>query len=94
MQSTLNTVETLFVIISTGLSLAFAPGGEWIGGLDCIALRGGGFDLRAGATIPHLSNVFAYQGMLAVITAALGATDVKSKDEAIGLDGSEHGEEG
>ncbi len=37
---------------------------------------------------------FPYQETFAVITAALGATDVKSKDEAIGLDGSEHGEEG
>jgi hypothetical protein len=39
-------------------------------------------------------SVFAYQGTVAVITAALGATDVKSKDKAIGLEGSEHGEEG
>lgn len=32
--------------------------------------------------------------MFAVITAALGATDVKSKVETIGLEGSQHGEEG
>jgi Amt family ammonium transporter len=111
---TLNTADTLFVIISTGLvllmtaalglfygglvhskgilntmmmsiasfgvvgiawallgySLAFAPGGKWIGGLDYVALRGVGFDIRTGTTIPHLLY-FAYQGTFAVITAAL-----------------------
>jgi Amt family ammonium transporter len=111
---TLNTTDTLFVIVSTGLvllmtpalglfygglarsknilntmmmsiaslgvvgitwallgySLAFAPGGKWIGGFDYVALRGVGFDIRTGTTIPHLLY-FAYQGTFAVITAAL-----------------------
>jgi Amt family ammonium transporter len=51
-----------------GYSLAFAPGGPWIGGLDHLALNG--VDLEAKGTIPHLLFM-AYQGTFAIITAAL-----------------------
>lgn len=53
-----------------GYSLAFAPGGAWLGGLDHLGLRGVGLDLRRDTTIPQLL-FFAYQGTFAVITAAL-----------------------
>jgi Amt family ammonium transporter len=51
-----------------GYSLAFAPGGDWVGGLDHLALRGVG--LEAKGTIPHLLFM-AYQGTFAIVTAAL-----------------------
>ncbi|HXV75393.1 MAG TPA: ammonium transporter [Candidatus Polarisedimenticolaceae bacterium] len=51
-----------------GYSLAFAPGGAWVGGTDHLFLRG--VDLEPRGTIPHLLFM-AYQGTFAVITAAL-----------------------
>jgi Amt family ammonium transporter len=55
-----------------GYSLAFAPGGQFIGGLDWLAFRGVGMEPNPtyAATIPH--QLFAaYQMMFAVITPAL-----------------------
>ena len=49
-------------------SLAFAPGGAWIGGLDHLALAG--VTLEPRGTIPHLLFM-AYQGTFAIVTAAL-----------------------
>ena len=54
-----------------GYSLAFAPGSNWIGGLDYMFLRG--VDLESAplaSTIPHVLFM-AYQGTFAIITAAL-----------------------
>src|SRR5512145_3362610 len=51
-----------------GYSLAFAPGGDWIGGVDHLALSGVGLEARG--TIPHLLFM-AYQGTFAIVTAAL-----------------------
>jgi len=55
-----------------GYSLAFAPGGGFIGGLDWIAFRGVGQEPNAdyAATIPALSFA-AFQMMFAIITPAL-----------------------
>jgi Amt family ammonium transporter len=51
-----------------GYSLAFAPGGALVGGLDHLFLAGVG--LEPHGTLPHLL-FFCYQGTFAVITAAL-----------------------
>jgi Amt family ammonium transporter len=51
-----------------GYSLALAPGGDWLGGLDYLLLRG--VDLEPNGSIPHLLFM-AYQGTFAIITAAL-----------------------
>jgi Amt family ammonium transporter len=51
-----------------GYSLAFGPGGAWIGDLSRAFLRGVG--LEAQGTIPH-ALFMAYQGTFAIITAAL-----------------------
>jgi Amt family ammonium transporter len=51
-----------------GYSLAFAPGGAWIGDLSRTFLRGVG--LEAQGSIPHVL-FFSYQGTFAIITAAL-----------------------
>jgi Amt family ammonium transporter len=55
-----------------GYSLAFAPGGNLIGGIDWLALRGVGQEPNAdyAATIPALSFM-AFQMMFAIITPAL-----------------------
>jgi Amt family ammonium transporter len=55
-----------------GYSLAFAPGGSLIGGIDWLALRGVGQEPNAdyAATIPALSFM-AFQMMFAIITPAL-----------------------
>ena len=55
-----------------GYSLAFAPGGGLIGGIDWLALRGVGPEPNAdyAATIPALSFM-AFQMMFAIITPAL-----------------------
>jgi Amt family ammonium transporter len=55
-----------------GYSLAFAPGGSFIGGLDWIGLRGVGQEPNPdyAATIPALSFM-AFQMMFAIITPAL-----------------------
>jgi len=51
-----------------GYSLAFAPGGAWLGDLSRSLLRGVGLD--ASGSIPHVLFM-AYQGTFAIITAAL-----------------------
>ncbi|HEV2131272.1 MAG TPA: ammonia channel protein, partial [Longimicrobiaceae bacterium] len=58
--------------ILLGYSLAFEPGSRWVGGLSWIGLRGvtGAPDALYASTIPHLLFA-AFQGMFAVITAAL-----------------------
>ncbi len=55
-----------------GYSLAFAPGGAWIGGLAWAGFQGVGGEPQAdyAATVPHLAYA-AFQGMFAVITPAL-----------------------
>jgi Amt family ammonium transporter len=54
--------------VVAGYSLAFAPGGPWVGGLDHLLLAGVGLEARG--TVPHLLFM-AYQGTFAVVTAAL-----------------------
>jgi Amt family ammonium transporter len=49
-------------------SLAFAPGGPFVGGLDHLGLAGVGLEPRG--TIPHVLFM-GYQGTFAIITAAL-----------------------
>jgi Amt family ammonium transporter len=57
--------------IGAGYSLAFAPGSRWTGGLPWLLLRGVGAEPNQYApTIPALAHA-AYQGMFAIITAAL-----------------------
>ena len=51
-----------------GYSLAFAPGGSYVGGFTHILLRNVG--LEAKGTIPHVL-FFCFQGTFAIITAAL-----------------------
>ena len=51
-----------------GYSLAFGPGGPWLGDTSRFFLRGVG--LQAQGTIPH-ALFMAYQGTFAIITAAL-----------------------
>src|SRR5712691_342 len=51
-----------------GYSIAFAPGGAWIGDLSRTLMRGVG--LEAQGSIPHVL-FFSYQGTFAIITAAL-----------------------
>jgi Amt family ammonium transporter len=49
-------------------SVAFAPGGALVGGLDHVALAG--VDLEPRGTIPHILFM-GYQGTFAIVTAAL-----------------------
>ena len=51
-----------------GYSLAFSAGGNYLGGLDYIALRGVGMEAKG--TIPHILFM-AYQASFAVVTATL-----------------------
>lgn len=53
-----------------GYSLAFTPGGAWLGGLSHALLRGVGFETGAWGRFPQLVYL-AYQGAFAIITAAL-----------------------
>jgi Amt family ammonium transporter len=64
--ASLGVVGVVWALIA--YSLAFAPGGDWIGGLDHLALSGVGLEARG--TIPHLLFM-AYQGTFAIVTAAL-----------------------
>jgi ammonium transporter, Amt family len=59
-------VGVLWAVI--GYSLAFAPGGDYLGDTSRLFLRGVG--LEAQGTIPHLLFM-CYQGTFAIITAAL-----------------------
>ena len=75
-KNALNTMMMSFVALGPvavawallGYSLAFAPGGPFIGSLAYAGLRGVG--LEAQGTIPHLLFM-AFQGTFAIITAAL-----------------------
>jgi len=75
-KNALNTMMMSFVALGVvgvlwalvGYSLAFASGGEWVGGPAHLALSG--VDLAAKGTIPHLLFL-AYQGTFAIVTAAL-----------------------
>src|SRR5215467_13889028 len=51
-----------------GYSIAFSPGGAWIGGLSRALLSGVGLEPQG--SIPHVL-FFSYQGTFAIITAAL-----------------------
>jgi ammonium transporter, Amt family len=62
----LGCVGILWAVI--GYSLAFTPGGSWIGSPSALFLRGVG--LEPMGTIPHLLHM-CYQGTFAIITAAL-----------------------
>ena len=59
-------VGVLWAVI--GYSLAFGPGGNWIGDLSRLFLRGVGLEPQG--SIPH-ALFMAYQGTFAIITAAL-----------------------
>jgi Amt family ammonium transporter len=58
--------------VLVGYSLAFAPGGPWIGGLEWLGLRGVGLEPHAfyGSTVPQQAHAM-FQGMFAIITPAL-----------------------
>jgi len=53
-----------------GYSLAFAPGGDYIGDTSRMFLRTVGLEVNPGGTIPHLLSM-CYQATFCVITAAL-----------------------
>src|SRR3990170_7976366 len=75
-KNALNTMMMSFVSLGfvgglwalIGYSLAFGPGGSWIGDMSRAFLRGVG--LEAQGTIPH-ALFMAYQGTFCIITAAL-----------------------
>src|SRR5688572_17323992 len=66
--ASLGVVGVVWALIA--YSLAFAPGNNWIGGLDFAFLRGVGLEPGALGAIPHLLFM-AFQGTFAIITAAL-----------------------
>jgi ammonium transporter, Amt family len=66
--ASLGVVGVVWALIA--YSLAFAPGNDWIGGLDFAFLRGVGLEAGALGAIPHLLFM-AFQGTFAIITAAL-----------------------
>jgi Amt family ammonium transporter len=75
-KNALNTMMMSFVSLGcvgilwavVGYSLAFTAGGDWIGSLSALFLRGVGLEPQG--TIPHLLHM-CYQGTFAIITAAL-----------------------
>jgi Amt family ammonium transporter len=75
-KNALNTMMMSFVSLGfvgvlwamIGYSLAFAAGGQWVGDLSRVFLRGVGLEPQG--TIPH-ALFMAYQGTFAIITAAL-----------------------
>jgi Amt family ammonium transporter len=75
-KNALNTMMMSFVALGfvgvswavLGYSLAFSPGGAWVGDMSRVFLRGVG--LEAQGTIPHVLFM-AYQGTFCIITAAL-----------------------
>ncbi|HEX8691024.1 MAG TPA: ammonium transporter [Longimicrobium sp.] len=66
--ASLGVVGVLWALL--GFSLAFAPGGALVGGLDHAFLRGVGLEGGSWGATPHLLFM-AYQGTFAIITAAL-----------------------
>ena len=77
-KNALNTMMMSFISLgflgvlwaTIGYSLAFAPGSDYLGGLQWAFLKGVGIDPNAPSTIPHYLFV-CYQGTFAIITAAL-----------------------
>ena len=77
-KNALNTMMMSFIALGVvtviwavaGYSLAFAPGGRWIGDTSHFFLRGVGLDAVAPLTIPQLLYM-SYQATFAIITAAL-----------------------
>jgi Amt family ammonium transporter len=77
-KNALNTMMMSFIALGVvavawavlGYSLAFAPGGRWIGDASRLFLRGVGLEAVAPLTIPHLLYM-CYQATFAIITAAL-----------------------
>jgi Amt family ammonium transporter len=77
-KNALNTMMMSFISLgfigviwpTIGYSLAFAPGSDFLGGLQWVFLNGVGLDPNPPATIPHYLYM-CYQGTFAIITAAL-----------------------
>jgi ammonium transporter, Amt family len=75
-KNALNTMMMSFISLGfvgvlwavAGYSLAFAPGGNWIGDFSRVFLRGVGLEPQG--TIPHVLFM-CYQGTFAIVTAAL-----------------------
>ena len=76
----INTIKMSFVALAVialewaviGYSMAFAPGGPLLGGLDFLGLSGVGVEPSAdyASTVPHVAFM-AFQMMFAIITPAL-----------------------
>src|SRR5687768_4958353 len=77
-KNALNTMMMSFISLgfvgvlwaTVGYSLAFAPGSDYLGGLQWVFLKGVGTDPNPPSTIPELLFM-CYQGTFAIITAAL-----------------------
>ena len=77
-KNALNTMMMSFISLgfvgilwaTLGYSLAFAPGSDYLGGLQWLFLKGVGLDPNPPSTIPHYLFM-CYQGTFAIITAVL-----------------------
>ena len=77
-KNALNTMMMSFISLgfvgvlwaTVGYTLAFAPGSDYLGGLQWLFLNGMGLDPNPPSTIPHYLYM-CYQGTFAIITAAL-----------------------
>jgi ammonium transporter, Amt family len=77
-KNALNTMMMSFISLgfigvlwaTVGYSLAFAPGSDYLGGLQWLFLKNVGLDPNPPSTIPHYLYM-CYQGTFAIITAAL-----------------------
>jgi ammonium transporter, Amt family len=77
-KNALNTMMMSFISLgfvgvlwaTLGYSLAFAPAGDFLGGLQWVFLKNVGLDPNPPSTIPHYLYM-CYQGTFAIITAAL-----------------------
>jgi ammonium transporter, Amt family len=77
-KNALNTMMMSFISLgfigvlwaTVGYSLAFAPGSDFLGGLQWLFLKNVGLDPNPPSTIPHYLYM-CYQGTFAIITAAL-----------------------
>src|SRR5437899_789462 len=77
-KNALNTMMMSFISLgfigvlwaTIGYSLAFAPAGDFLGGLQWVFLKNVGLDPNPPTTIPHYLYM-CYQGTFAIITAAL-----------------------
>ena len=87
-KNSLNTLMMSFVALAVvglewvlfGYSLAFAPGSQWLGGLQWLGLNGVGQEPSPlyMSTVPHLAFM-VFQAMFAVITPALMSGSVVSR---------------